>query len=131
MNYTFSLQQMSTTGNLDSSLISRLYQQNLMADFLRNKNENPKVKQSVKQSKIANQLGYSSSTLKRYRNDINMVSPYRIQPTSNKKRAKKTSNTNSDNNSHCEHEFKRPQLTSNDLVKPGTNTNSNKENKKL
>ena len=40
-----------------------------MADFMRVKYENPKRKQS----KIANQLGMSSSTLQRYRNDINML----------------------------------------------------------
>ena len=42
-----------------------------MADFMSLKNENPKLKQSG----IANQLGYSTSTLQRYRNDINMLSP--------------------------------------------------------
>ena len=40
-----------------------------MADFLRVKYENPKLKHF----EIANQLGYSSSTLQRYRNDINML----------------------------------------------------------
>ena len=33
-----------------------------MADFMRMKNKNPKMKQS----EIANQLGYSTSTLQRY-----------------------------------------------------------------
>ena len=49
-----------------------------MADFLRVKYENPKLKQF----EIANQLGLSSSTLQRYRNDMNMLSSYRIQPKS-------------------------------------------------
>ena len=40
-----------------------------MADFMRIKNENPKLKQS----ETANQSGYSSSTLQGYRNDINML----------------------------------------------------------
>ena len=43
-----------------------------MADFMRVKYENPRLKQS----EIANQLGMSSSTVQRYRNDINMLSPY-------------------------------------------------------
>ena len=47
-----------------------------MCDFMQIKYENPKLKQS----EIANQLGYSSSTLQRYRNDVNMISPYRINP---------------------------------------------------
>ena len=76
MNNTFSLQQISRTSNLVAILISRQYKLNLMADFMRVKNENPKLKQS----EIANKLGLSSSTLQRYRNDINMLSPYGIQP---------------------------------------------------
>ena len=40
-----------------------------MADFIQMKYENPKLKQS----ELAKQLGYSSSTLHRYRNDINML----------------------------------------------------------
>ena len=46
-----------------------------MADFMGIKNENSKMKQS----EIANQLGYSSPILERYRNDKNMLSPYKIQ----------------------------------------------------
>ena len=46
-----------------------------MADFMRNKNGNLKLSQSV----IATQLGYPFSTLQRYRKDTNMLSPYRIQ----------------------------------------------------
>ena len=72
----------------------------------------------MKQSEIDDQLGYSSSTLKRYRNDINMLSPLRIQPKINNKRSKKVSNTNIDNNSHREHEQKRPQLRSKELKRP-------------
>ena len=81
MNNSFSLQQISRTGNLDSNLISRQYKLNLMADFMRVKYENPKMKQS----EIASQLGYSTSTLQRYRNDINMLSPYRINPNNTNK----------------------------------------------
>ena len=64
-----------------------------MADFMRLKYENPKLKQC----EIANQLAYSS-TIQRDRNDINMLSPYTIQPNNTNKRTKKTSNTNFDNN---------------------------------
>ena len=80
MNNTFSLQQISTTGNLENNLITRQYKLNLMADFMRIKYENPKLNQS----EIANQVGYTSSTLQRYRNDMNMLSPYRIQPRNTK-----------------------------------------------
>ena len=40
-----------------------------MAEFLKVKYENPKMKQY----EIGNQLGLSSSTLQRYRNDIYML----------------------------------------------------------
>ena len=46
MNNSFSLQQISRTGNLESKLISRQYKLNLMADFMRVKNGNLKMKQS-------------------------------------------------------------------------------------
>ena len=39
------------------------------------------------------------------------------------------SNTNFNNNSHRECDLKRPQLTSNDLVKPDKNTKSKTRNK--
>ena len=85
MNNIFSLQQTHKTNGLDANLLSRQFKLSLMADFMRVKYENPKMKQS----EIANQLGMSSSTLRRYRNDINMLSPYRISPNNNKKRTKK------------------------------------------
>ena len=65
-----------------------------------------------KQSQVDNQLGYSTSSLQRYRNDINMLSRYRIQLDNTNKRTKKLSNTNFDNNYFRDHDLKRPQLTS-------------------
>ena len=88
MNNTFSLQQIQKTSNLDANLISRQYKLNLMADFMKLKYENPKMKQS----EIANQLSLSSSTIQRYQNDINMQSPYRINSNNVKKRSKKCQN---------------------------------------
>ena len=111
MNNSFSLQQMSRTGNLDSNLISWQYKLHPMADFMRIKNENPKVKQS----EIANRWSYSSSTLQRYRNDIYMLSPSRVQPNNTKKRTKNASFTNFDSDSHRESDVKRPLLNSNEL----------------
>ena len=54
-----------------------------MADFMRIKYDNPKLKQS----EIANQLGYSISTVQRYKNDKSKLSPYRIQLYNTKKQA--------------------------------------------
>ena len=125
MNNSFSSQQISKTSNLFSNLISRQNKLTLMADFMRPKNENPKLKQY----QIANQLGYSCYTLHRYKNDINMLSPYRIQSNNNNKRTKKASNTNFNNNSHREVDVRRPQMTSNDVVKPETKSNRRNKNK--
>ena len=118
MNNNFSLQQIQKTSNLDANLISRQYKLNLMADFMRVKYENPKMKQS----EIANQLGMSSSTLQRYRNEINMLSPYRINLNNVKKRPKKAK---IDDNG----DFKRPQMTSNDLEMNSKESVKNKKNK--
>ena len=118
MNNSFSLQQIQKTSNLDANLISRQYKLNLMADFMKVKYENPKMKQS----EIANQLGMSSSTLQRYRNDINMLSPYRISPNNVKKRTKKAKIDDIG-------DLKRPQLTSNDVETSPKESVKNKKNK--
>ena len=89
MNNTFSLRETSTTVNLDSSLVSRQYKLNLLADFMPIIYEKPKLKKS----EITNRLGYSSSTLQRYRNDINSLLPHRIQPNNTNTRSEKTSHT--------------------------------------
>ena len=96
-----------------------------MADFMRLKYENPKMKQS----EVVNQLSLSSSTIQRYRNDINMLSPYRIQSDNTNKRRKKAKNGNSDNDSQPNYDDKRLQMTSNDLKT--TQTKSNMKNKNV
>ena len=118
MNNIFSLQQIQKTSNLDANLISRQYKLNLMADFMKVKYENPRMRQS----EIANQLGMSSSTLQRYRNDINMLSPYRINPNNTKKRTKKAK-------IYDIGDLKRPQMTSNDSKTTVNETVKNKKNK--
>ena len=59
-----------------------------MAKFLEIKSNNPRLKQSEIAKKI---LELSSSTLQRHRREINMLSPYRIPPSS--KTIKKTKDT--------------------------------------
>ena len=80
--------------------------------------QNPKLKQS----ELANNLNMSSSTIQRYRNDINMQSPYRISPNNTKKRTKKTKIDDIG-------DLKRPQLTSNDSKTTLNETVKNKKNK--
>ena len=118
---TPSLNEINKTANMDPNLITKHYKLKLMNDFLNMKYQNPKMKQS----EIANQLDISSSTLKRYRNDINMLSPYRVNQNNGKKRTKKASNTDFDNNSPHEADIQRPQMTSNELKRPQSIPNEN------
>ena len=116
---SFSLQQIQKTSNLHANLISRQYKLKLMSDFMKVKYENPRMKQS----EIANQIGLSTSTLQRYRNDINMLLPYRFNPNNTKKQSKKVKNTDFDNDSHHGADVKRPQIISNDLKRPQSTSN--------
>ena len=79
---TLSLAEINKTANMDPNLLTRHCKLKLMNDFMNIKYQNPKMKQS----EIANQLNMSTSTIQRQRNDINMLSPYRINPNNNKKR---------------------------------------------
>ena len=116
MNNAPSLNEINKTANMDPNLLTRHYKLKLMNDFLYIKYQNPKTKQS----EIANHFNMSSSTLQRYRNDINMFSPYRINPNSVKKRSKKAKKDDIG-------DLKRPQMTSNDLK---TTSNKPVENKR-
>ena len=89
-----------------------------MNDFMHIKYQNPQMKQS----EIANTLNMSSSTLQRYRNDINMFSPYKISPNNVKKRPEKAKLDDSA-------DLRRPQMTSNDVKTTSNETVKNKKNK--
>ena len=104
MNNTPSLNEMNKNSTMDPNMLTKYYKLKLMNDFMNIKYQDPKMTQS----EISSQINMSFSTIKRYRNDINMISPYRINSNNAKKRQKKAKN---DNNG----ELKRPQLTSNDL----------------
>ena len=122
MNNIPSLNEIIKTANMNPNLLTRHYKLKLMNDFMYIKYQNPKMKQS----EIANELNLSSSTIQRYRNDINMLSPYRIQSNNTNKRPKKSLNFDFDNKSQHEAEVKRPQMTSNDLKKPESTSNKTK-----
>ena len=118
MNNNFSLQQIQKTSNLDANLISRQNKLNLMADFMRLKYENPRMKQS----QIANEVGLSTSTLQRYKNDLNMLSPYRNSQNNVKKQPKKAKIDDIG-------DVKRLQMTSNDFKITSNEPVKNKKNK--
>ena len=125
MNNNPSLNEINKTAKMNPNLLTRYYKLKLLNDFMYIKYQNPKLKQSEK----ANQLNLCSSTLQRYKNVINMLSQYRIQPNNTIKRTKKSLKFNFDNNSHHEPDVKRPQRTSNDLKT--TQTKSNKKNRNI
>ena len=118
MNNTFSLEHLSRTGSLHSNFITRQYKLDSMVRLMKIKSVSPKMQQN----QTAKELGYSSSTLQRYRNDINMLSPYGIPHNDTNKKKQKSSNTNLDDISNREHDVQRHQMTSNDVGKPATNT---------
>ena len=57
---------------LNSNSKLRLYKQNMMLKVMEIKSSEPKLTQK----QVCNQLGYSDSTFKRYRDDISMDSPH-------------------------------------------------------
>ena len=128
MNNTPSLNEINKTAKMNPNLLTRHYKVKLMNDFMYTKYQNPKMKQS----QIADQFSLSSSTIQRYKNDINMLSPYRIDAKKHQKTIKNVKNTDFDNNSQHEADLKRPQMTSIDLKRPqsASNENSKKTNTK-
>ena len=101
---TPSLNEINKNSSMDPNTLTKYYKLKLMNDFMNIKYQNPKMTQS----EISSQLNMSSSTIKRYRNDINMISPYRISANNVKKRTKKAKIDDIG-------DLKRPQSTSNDL----------------
>ena len=118
MNNTPSLNEINKNSAMDPNILTKFYKLKLMNDFMNIKYQNPKMTQS----EISSQLNMSSSTMKRYRNDINMLSPYRINPNNVKKRPKKA---NIDDNG----DLKRPQMTSIDFETNSKEPVKNKKNK--
>ena len=104
MNNTPSLNEINKNSTTNPNMLTKYYKLKIMNDFMNIKYQNPKMTQS----EISSQLNMSPSTIKRYKNDINMLLPYRISPNNVKKQPEKTKIDNND-------DLKRPQMTSNDL----------------
>ena len=119
MKNTPSLNEINKNSTMDPNMLTKYYKLKLMNDFMNIKYHNPKMSQS----EISSQLNMSPSTIQRYRNDINMISPHRINPNNVKKRSKKAK---IDDNG----DLKRPQMTTNDL-KPSSNDKKTKSKKVL
>ena len=98
--------------NLNSNSILRLFKQNMLLKLMEIKSNEPKLTQK----QICNQLGYSDSTIKRYRDDISMDSPYKRKKY--KKKNNKPNTTITQSQSH----------TTNETPINNKNTKSNKKN---
>ena len=118
MNNIPSLNEINKNSAMDPNMLTKYYKLKIMNDFMYMKYQNPKLKQS----ELANNLNMSSSTIQRYRNDINMQSPYRISPNNVKKHTKKAKIDDIG-------DLKRPQLTSNDVKTTLNDTVQNKKTK--
>ena len=117
MNNTPSLNEINKNSTMNPNMLTKYYKLKIMNDFMNIKYQNPKMTQS----EISSQLNMSPSTIQRYRNDINMIQPYRINSNNVKKQQKKVKIDNND-------DLKRPQLTSNDLK---TTSNDKKQDQKM
>ena len=104
----FTIDMAFKSKNLNSNSILRLYKQNMMLKFMEIKSNEPKLTQK----QICNQLGKSDSTIKRYRDDIQMGSPY-----IRKKNRKKNNKPNIT-------------ITETQTHKPSENDKNTKKNKK-
>ena len=94
--------------NLISNSILRLYKQNMMLKFMEIKSNEPRLTQK----QISNQLGFSDSSIKRFRDDIQMDNPYKRY---NYRKKKNKSNTT---------------ITETHITKENTRTNKNTKNNK-
>ena len=118
MNNTPSLNEINKNSTMDPNMFPKYYKLKLMNDFMNIKYQNPKMTQS----EISSQLNMSPSTIQRYRNDINMILPYRNNPNNVKKRSKKVKIDDIG-------DLKRPQMTSNDVKTTSNESIKNKKNK--
>ena len=85
MNNTPSLNEINKNSTMNPNMLTKYYKLKLMKDFMNIKYQNPKMTQS----EISSQLNMSPSTIQRYRNDIKMFSPYRINSNNVKKQQKR------------------------------------------
>ena len=74
MNKRFSYDNMLKSRSIEPSDIIRTFKLDRCCDFMEEKYNNPKLTQK----QICNQLGVTDRTIRRYRDDIKMDSPYRI-----------------------------------------------------
>ena len=81
MNKRFSYDNMLKSRSIEPSDIIRTFKLDRCCDFMEEKYNNPKLTQK----EICNRLQFTDRTIRRYRDDIKMDSPYRINNNKKKK----------------------------------------------
>ena len=81
MNKRFSYDNIIKSQSIEANDLIRSYKLDRCCDFMEEKYNNPKLTQK----QICKQLGFSDSTIKRYRDDIKMDSPYKRSSHKKKK----------------------------------------------
>ena len=92
MNKRLSYDNMIKSRSIEPSDIIRTFELDRCCDFMGEKYNNPKLTQK----EICNQLGFTDRTIRRYRDDIKMDSPYRIN-NHKKKKPKQLPDTKTEN----------------------------------
>ena len=93
MNKRFSYDNMIKSRLIEPSDIIRTFKLDRCCDFMEEKYNNPRLTQK----EICNQLGFSDRSIRRYRDDIKMDSPYRSNNNKKKKPKQTPININNDN----------------------------------
>ena len=115
MNKRFSYDNMLKSRSIEPSDIIRTFKLDRCCDFMEEKYNNPKLTQK----EICNQLGFTDRTIRRYRDDIKMDSPYRINNNKNKTPEQKPSTVTED---HSKNENIKPitsKRSKNNVIKGG------------
>ena len=97
MNKRFSYDIMIKSRSIEPNDIIRTFKLDRCCDFMEEKYNNPRLTQK----EICNQLGFTDRTIRRYRDDIKMDSPYRIN-NNKKKTPKQKPSTVTENHSKSE-----------------------------
>ena len=92
MNKRFSYDNITKSHSIHPNDLIRVYKLDRCCDFMEEKYNNPKLTQK----EICKNLGFSDSTIKRYRDDIKMESPYRRNNNKKKKPTQKQSTVTED-----------------------------------
>ena len=93
MNKRFSYDNMIKSRSIEPSDIIRTFKLDRCCDFMEEKYINPRLAPK----ELCNQLGFTDRTIRRYRDDIKMDSPYRINYNKKKKPKQSPSSTTTEN----------------------------------